>query len=182
MFGVAMSVIKGNDAGVRSDIGNLSAPWLLLPFLAAAVAARGRHITNGVVIGTAASMLALAGFYVANSFVLDLGPHPWTRDLQLAVQGGQRWFALGLISGPVLGAIGDLWRRTQSRALGVAVCALLIAEPAFEWLMHNRSIAFFAFSTSNAGVWVGEAVVGVVACAAAARASRPRPAGFLTVP
>jgi hypothetical protein len=181
VFGVVMSVIKGNGAGTRSDVGNLSAPWLLVPFLAAAIAARGRHIAAGVVIGTVASMAALVGFYVANSVVLDLGPHPWTRDLQLAIDGGQRWFELGLVSGPVLGAIGGLWSRTRSRALGVAVCALLVAEPAVEWLLQNHAVGFFAISGTSPGVWVGEALVGVAACAIAARVTA-NPSGALTVP
>lgn len=41
VFGVAMSVLKGTDTGIRDDVDNLSAPWLLLPFFAGA-AGRGR--------------------------------------------------------------------------------------------------------------------------------------------
>jgi len=37
LFGVASAWIKGNSAGPRDAIGNASAPWLLLPFLAGAV-------------------------------------------------------------------------------------------------------------------------------------------------
>jgi hypothetical protein len=32
-FGVLVAVIKGQEAGVRSALGNMSAPWMLVPFL-----------------------------------------------------------------------------------------------------------------------------------------------------
>ena len=67
-----MSVLKGNDAGIRDDIGNLSAPWLLLPFFAGA-AMRGRWLAEAA-IGLAATCAALMAFYVADAFVLNLGP------------------------------------------------------------------------------------------------------------
>lgn len=170
-FGVVMSVFKGNGAGTRSDIGNLSAPWLLVPFLAAAAAGNGR-ILRGVVVGTAASFVALAGFYVTNSVVLDLGPHPWLDDLRLAVGGGRYWFRLALLSGPVFGALGALWRRTDSRVLGVLVFALLIGEPLTAWALLHRSVGLFEFATYNPAVWIGEALVGVLACLVVARGVR----------
>jgi hypothetical protein len=67
-FGVAMSVLKGNGAGIRDDIGNLSAPWLLLPFLAGA-AMRGRGLA-GAAIGLAATCAGLMAFYVTDAFVV----------------------------------------------------------------------------------------------------------------
>jgi Family of unknown function (DUF6518) len=171
LFGVVMSVFKGNGAGTRSDIGNLSAPWLIVPFLAAAAASNGR-IVRGVVIGVAASLIALAGFYVTNSVVLDLGPHPWLDDLRLAVGGGRYWFRLALLSGPVFGALGALWRRSNSRVIGVLVFALLIGEPLAEWALLHHNVGLFEFSTYNPAVWIGEAVIGVVACLIVARGVR----------
>jgi hypothetical protein len=94
-FGVAMSVFKGNGAGVRDDIGNLSAPWLLVPFFAAG-ALPGRRLLTGALVGMAATCTALAAFYVANAFVLDLGPH---------------------------GVLGAGWRRRGFSYAGIAVTA-----------------------------------------------------------
>jgi hypothetical protein len=166
-FGVAMSVLKGNGAGTRSTIGNLSAPWLLVPFLAAVVASGGR-VPRAIVIGTAASLVALGGFYVANSIVLDLGSHSWLDDVRLAVAGGRPWFELGAVSGPVLGALGGLWARF--RRLGVVVCALLVVEPVVELAGRHAVVGNFALG-AGAGVAVGgaEAAVGVLACVAALR-------------
>ena len=35
-FGVLMAVLKGQDTGVRDALGNTSAPWIVLPFVAGA--------------------------------------------------------------------------------------------------------------------------------------------------
>jgi hypothetical protein len=162
-FGVAMSVLKGNDVGIRDDIGNLSAPWLLLPFFAGA-AMRGRGLA-GAAVGLAATCAALMAFYVANAFVLDLGPHSLLVDLRLTVGATGYWFPRGLVSGPVFGALGALWRRRGYSTLGaVAVILLLDVEPLF-WVAAHRTggVASFNFEPSLV-VSVGEALVGVATC------------------
>jgi hypothetical protein len=52
-FGVIMAVIKGQNAGVRDAVGNLSAPWVVIPFLAAT-----REILIGVGVGAIAYVAA----------------------------------------------------------------------------------------------------------------------------
>ena len=101
-FGATMSVVKGNGSGVRDAVGNVSAPWVLLPFFAGAFAGR-RSVGRAAVVGCAVSLAALAGFYVANAFVLDFGPHPWLHDLRLAVLSGRLYFEYGVVSGPLFG-------------------------------------------------------------------------------
>jgi uncharacterized membrane protein YbhN (UPF0104 family) len=135
-FGVAMSVFKGNDTGIRDDIGNLSAPWLLLAFFAGAAAATGRRGLAGAAAGLAATFAALIAFNVANAFVLDLGPHSLANDVRLAFT--TYWFPRALLSGPVFGALGAIWRRRGYPTLGVAVILLLDAEPLF-WAAVNRA-------------------------------------------
>jgi hypothetical protein len=159
-----MAVLKGNGTGIRNDVGNLSAPWLLVPFVASAVASNGR-IPRAVIVGTVASLLALLGFYVANSFVLQLGPHSWIEDVRLAVSGGRRWYVLALVSGPFFGALGGLWRRSHHQILGVCAFAVLIAEPIVEWMLKNQSVGGFFVSSPSPSVWLGESMVGLIACA-----------------
>jgi uncharacterized protein DUF6518 len=167
VFGVGMSVLKGNDGGaVRGAIANLSAPWLLLAFIAGALAGGGR-VAPAALVGALVSFVALGGFYVANSFVLHLGPHPWLDDLRLAFGNGY-FFRFAALSGPLLGALGAVWQRTRSRPLGVLVAALLVLEP-FAWLAYYGS-----FSTGDVPVWAAEVVVGLVACAMLARPARTR--------
>jgi hypothetical protein len=46
-FGIGVSIVKGNAGGVRDAIGNTSAPWLLLPFVAV-IYARTRTTLQGI--------------------------------------------------------------------------------------------------------------------------------------
>jgi uncharacterized membrane protein len=163
-FGVGVSIVKGNGGGVRDAIGNTSAPWLLLPFIAV-LYSRTRSISRGVVTGLVASMTALCGFYVANAFVLNLGPHSWLDDVNLTVRAGRLFFVLAVISGPLFGVIGAWWNRTHARWLAVLVAALLVVEPLASWLYELIGRAAYA---DVAWVWAGEITVGLCACAAAA--------------
>src|SRR4051812_14716309 len=125
-FGVAVAVLKGGDAGVRDAIGNVSAPWLLLPFAAGSL---GRGPGRAALIGVAVVLAALAGFYVAQAFVLDLGGHPLRTNLALTLGAGRPYYAAGLVTGALFGALGGL-RGRYRRALVAAVVGLaLIGEP-----------------------------------------------------
>jgi hypothetical protein len=75
-----MAVIKGQNAGVRDAVGNLSAPWVVIPFLAAT---RYSSVGRATLVGIATTLASLLGFYVAEAAILDLGPHPWYIDLKL---------------------------------------------------------------------------------------------------
>jgi hypothetical protein len=158
-FGAVMSVLKGNDAGIRDDIGNLSAPWLLLPFFAgAAMQSRERA---AAVAGLAATIVALLAFYVANAFVLDLGPHSFVTDLRLTIGATGYWVPRGLLTGPVFGALGGLWRRHGYPTLGVGMILLLDAEPVFWAAIHRMGgVASFDFQPSFAASVI-EAIVGL---------------------
>jgi hypothetical protein len=163
-FGAGVSIVKGNGGGVRDAIGNTSAPWLLLPFIAV-LYSQIRNTRRGVLTGLLASMTALCGFYVANAFVLDLGPHSWLDDISLTVKAGRLFFALAVVSGPLFGALGARWNRTRSRWLAVLVAALLVVEPVASWLYGLMGRVAYA---DVAVVWAGEITVGLCACAAAA--------------
>ncbi len=173
-FGATMSVVKGNGSGVRDAVGNVSAPWVLLPFFAGAFAGR-RSVGRAAVVGCAVSLAALAGFYVANAFVLDFGPHPWLHDLRLAVLSGRLYFEYGVVSGPLFGALGGWWQRRRATLVGVLVTALLLFEP-LAWLayahahhMPASTLAYFA----NPVVWGLEVAAGIAACTVAATVARP---------
>jgi Family of unknown function (DUF6518) len=160
VFGISISVIKGNHAGVRDTIGNVSAPWLLLPFVSSAVAGRTK-LAVGAAVGLTVSITAILGFYVSNAAVLDLGPHPWLVDLRLAVEGGRMYVALALLSGPMFGALGASWQRRRPLALGIAVASLLVFEPV-AWLLYQRGAD--SVVASYPLVWAAEVSLGVVGC------------------
>ena len=152
-FGIGDSVLKGNGGGIRSALGNTSAPWLLLPFAGGAVVGRGRMLL-GAAVGLFLSLAALASFYAANSYVLQLGPHPWIVDLRLTFDGGKKFFVLALLSGPVLGGLGGWWARTKSIVVPMGIAILFVLEPI---------IAMATRSSGSAVVWAGEVMVGIVA-------------------
>jgi hypothetical protein len=158
-FGVAVSVLKGNDAGIRDAIGNLSAAWLLLPFVCGVLVGGGRAF-RGAVVGMLATVTALTGFYVSNAFVLDLGLHPWLEDVNLAIHGEIFWLELGLFSGPIFGALGARWRRTRSIFLVVLITAFFVFEP-LAWLAYLRTTSADA---SWEAVWVCESLLGLCGC------------------
>ncbi len=143
VFGVVMSVIKGNGAGIRTIIGNAVAPWLILAFIGGAVAG-GRSVRRAAAVGLLVSLAGLSGFYLANTFVLDLGPHAWLTDLRLTFDAGRRYFELAVLSGPVFGVVGG-WRvRARSAAVGVGVAALLVFEPFAQMIYYPPQGGNFA--------------------------------------
>lgn len=79
-----------------------------------------------------ATFIALLGFYVTNSFVFDLGPHPWLTDLNLAVVGGKGYFFFSLVSGPIFGMLGVWWVRTRSVIPVLIVGLFFVLEPGIQ--------------------------------------------------
>jgi hypothetical protein len=139
-FGATIAAIKGQDVGFRDALGNMSAPWVLVPFIAGA---RVRSLWRGALLGLAVTLLALLGFYLAEAAILDLGPHPWWVDLQLTVKWNiyDSW---GIVSGLLYGALGALWSARRSPLAGAAVGLAFIAEP------------MIAFLLSRGGIWDAE--------------------------
>ena len=66
-------MVESNNVGIREAIGAVTSPWLLIGSLGGAVAGRRRD-TVGARKETAATLISLVGFYVANCIVLDPEP------------------------------------------------------------------------------------------------------------
>ena len=172
LFGAASAWIKGNDAGLRDAIGNASAPWLLLPFLAGA-ACRSRGPAGAALAGLAATLAALAGFYFADSFVLDLGPHPWLVDLSLTMRGAVFWAERAVVTGPVFGALGFWWRRHRSLLAAGLVAAAFVLEPAAWWLYGGYLGGGAAYPVPGyPALWLTEIAVGAAGLALLSRQAR----------
>jgi hypothetical protein len=137
VFGVGISLIKGSGGGARDVIGNASAPWLLLPFVAGAVAGE-RRLARAALIVLLASLVAVIGFYTAYVLVvLGIRPRSVSDFVHLALVSGARWLLLGAISGPVFGALGGWWQRRRSLVIGLLAACLLLFEPPV-WLVWAR--------------------------------------------
>jgi hypothetical protein len=135
-FGVAMAVMHGSQGGVRATIGNLSAPWLLVAFGAGA-AFGSRGVWRGAASGLLVTASAFCAFYVTNIWVLGIFGHGAIGDFWFALSTGAFYIRLGLLSGPVMGALGALWRRRRSMGIGLAAAGLLVFEP-LAWFAYHR--------------------------------------------
>jgi hypothetical protein len=161
VFGVVMAWIKGNGAGLSDAVGNVSAIWLLLPFLAGATA-DSRRVIVGALLGLLATLAGLTGFYFAESFVLDLGQHSWLTDLSLTMPTIRYYAEGGLITGPLFGALGLWWRQRRSVAAAGLIGAVFVLEPVAWWLygMHIGGGAAYSVPGYPA-LWLTEIAIGV---------------------
>jgi hypothetical protein len=132
-FGMLAALAKGQNGDgirtmsqVRSDLGNLSTPWLLVPFVAGT-----RCVRRGpaAFTGLLATLSALAGFYLLTTSVIDLGNHGIAGDLRLELSANRGYFEGGLVTGPLFGALGCWWRQTRTLPASIVAGALLMAEP-----------------------------------------------------
>jgi len=145
LFGGLWSIFKGNASGIRDAAGNLSAPWVILPLVGGALAARGKPVV-GALVGLAMTFLALSAFYFVNAFVLDLGPHSTLADISLTMNAaGNIWFRYGILSGVALGGCGA-WvaGRSSLKAVGMIAAAFLVLEPFV--LLLGRAVVGLGFA------------------------------------
>jgi hypothetical protein len=162
IFGIAMAWIKGNGAGLSDAVGNISALWLLLPFLAGAAAGSHRPIV-GAFFGLVATLAALTGFYFAESFVLDLGQHPWLTDLSLTMGAIRYYAAAGILTGPLFGALGLWWRQRRSVVAASLIAVAFVLEPAAWWLYGIQIDGGAAYPVpAYPALWLAEITIGVV--------------------
>jgi hypothetical protein len=160
-FGVVMAVVKGQGAGVRDALGNISAPWLLVAFLGGAGSRRPRLAS---IAGLGVTVAALVGFYVAESRVLDLGQHSWLVDLELTVRSGGVYLLSALISGPIFGALGGVWARRRSPLAAAAVAMMFTCEPLAVWLYQDeRGAGGEGVLTHYPLLWGSEVLLGIAA-------------------
>jgi hypothetical protein len=124
IFGLMMQFIKGNHPGVRNAVGNLSVPWLLLPYFCGLLVGR-RRILLSVGIGLVASMVALFGFYAADPLVWNLRHDGLLANVLLTMVAGRRWFMLAFLSGTIFGTLSAFYTRRQLFLL----TTLIVLEP-----------------------------------------------------
>jgi hypothetical protein len=133
-FGLAVAWIKGQDtdgrtglAPLRGVLGNLSAPWLLLPFWAGL---GRRPWWRAAATGLAATLVALLAFYAFTGLVADLDGRSFPADVPLWVRANRAYLEAGVLAGPVCGTLGSWWSRARRPRLLTLIGLLLVAEPA----------------------------------------------------
>jgi hypothetical protein len=156
-FGVVVAVVKGQDAGARDALGNTSAPWIVVPFLAGM---RFPSAWRGALAGVAATAAAFLGFYLSEAAILDLGPHPWYVDLQLTMGTVNVYEKWGLVSGSAYGALGAVWATRRAPAAAVAVGLAFIAEPLIVSFLQHAGVWGGGGLLEHPMIWGAEVLLG----------------------
>lgn len=155
-FGIVMQTFKGQAMGWRNVVGNLSLPWLLLPYFAGRVGGH-RRVLGAAIVGLVASLTALGAFYATDPIVWNLGHQGFWANIRLTMMAGKPWFVLACLSGPTFGALGA-WRARRS---AVVIPVLILLEPVAHVL---ATVATPVTAGSHAFVvWGAEFVIGVMA-------------------
>lgn len=154
-------------AGWSTDISLLSAPWLVLPFVAGTTQ---RDPRRAALLGLACTYAALLGYAV-----MTLSPVEHAH-LTLA---GARGFVIseravlvgGIVTGPLFGWFGQQWRTRRAIWGALLTAAALCLEP------FARRIARGETAIRYRDVWLAEIALGLALAAAvlAHRYARGRP-------
>jgi len=166
-------------------IGNLAAPYLLIPLLAGAWNVRRSWALAAGALGSAS---AVAGFYgflsVWQTNALEQGLPPgtgraqavghayafWFRNLVLGYPSGTPWLSIAIVVGLAFGYLGYRWHASGSRLGPALVAAAFVVEPLVHLSGLNTRLTGggYALHASNAAIWGAEALLGLIGLAWAA--------------
>jgi hypothetical protein len=149
-FGAADQYLGSFSAHpLATDISLLSAPWLVLPFLAGWTQ---REAKRAMLLGLACTVSALAGYAL-----MTLSPFENAVLTPRAVVGfvwsSDRVIVGGLVTGPLFGWLGYRWRTDRAWLAAFAVAAAVCLEPVARAGVGN-AIRFRS-------VWMAEVSVGL---------------------
>jgi hypothetical protein len=141
-------------AGWSSDISLLSAPWLVLPFVAGATQRTPRR---AALLGLACTYAALLGYGL-----MTLSPVEHAHLTVAAVRGffiSERGVLIGgIVTGPLFGWFGQQWRTRRAIAGALVTAAALCLEP----LARRATID----PIRQRDVWLAEVAAGLALAAA----------------
>jgi Family of unknown function (DUF6518) len=131
----------------------VSAPWLLLPFLIGATQLRPRPALRA---GLMTTLAMLGGYFAMTLSPLEGVPFTATpAGLLHLLPGNGVYVVAGLVSGPVYGLLGQRWRTRRSLFSAAAFIGPLCLEP---WARETVGRFF-----SPSSVWAVEAILGLAA-------------------
>jgi Family of unknown function (DUF6518) len=136
-------------------VSGMSAPWLLVPFVAGLTQESERR---AMALGLVVTLSALLGYFVMAHSPVEGGPvEDWPARVVRMITTGYNplWIAGGLVTGPLFGLLGQRWRTKRSWVSAAAVTVALCLEPL------ARGISGLLSGPSS--VWVAEMAVGFVA-------------------
>ena len=132
-----------------ADVSLLSAPWVVLPFLAGWTR---RDSKRAIWVGLGCTFAALAGYCLMTLSPIE-NAHFSLAGVVGFVRSDPPVFVGALVTGPLFGWLGFRWHRDRAWWAAVAVAGALCLEPL------ARLVAGQAIRASN--VWIAEVAIGV---------------------
>ena len=142
-------------------VSGMSAPWLILPFLAGMTQQRAKR---AVALGVIVVLSALAGYFAMSNSVFESVPvaHFWPRTVRMATtESNLLWIVGGSITGPIYAYFGHRWRVARSWVGAALVTLALCLEPVARSIA-GTDVVGGGLSGSRA-VWGAEVAVGLAA-------------------
>jgi uncharacterized protein DUF6518 len=161
VFGAADQYLGSRSAlGWAPAVSGLSAPWLLLPFIAGMTQ---RDARRAIVLGLVMTLSALVG-YIAMTYspVENVPIGRFLPGVIAMTTSGDNpiWVVAGLVTGPLFGFFGQRWRVRRSWVSAALVTVALTMEP-----LARRQAGMLE---PHPIVWAAEVAFGVAIAAACA--------------
>jgi hypothetical protein len=137
-----------------ADISLLSAPWLVLPFVAGATQ---REPRRAALLGLACTYAALLGYGLMTLSPVE-NAHLTQASVRAFVVSERSVLLGGIVTGPLFGWFGQRWRTRRAIAGALVTAAALCLEP----LARRSSVDPIRYRQ----VWLAEVAVGLVLVAA----------------
>jgi Family of unknown function (DUF6518) len=162
IFGAADQYLGSRTATLgawASTAAQMSAPWLVLPFLIGVTQQRARRAAVLGLVGTAS---ALVGYFAMTYSPIEIPV--WTFErfttgmVAVTTSGYNPLYILsGLLTGPLFGLLGQRWRVRRSLVSASIVAGALCLEPLVRWAAGQLM--------PPAPVWTVEVATGAVLAA-----------------
>jgi Family of unknown function (DUF6518) len=141
-------------AGWASDISLLSAPWVVLAFVAGATQ---RYPRRAALLGLGCTYAALLGYAVMTLSPVE-GAHMTAGTLRGFIVSERLVLIGGIVTGPLFGWFGQQWRTRRAITGALVTAASLCLEP----LARKVTIDPITYRD----VWIGEVAIGLALAAA----------------
>jgi len=141
-------------------VSGMSAPWLVLPFLAGITQDRWRR---AAALGLVVTLSALVGYFAMSNSAFEGVPIArfWPRTItMIRSEPNPLWILGGMVAGPLYAYFGHRWRVARSWLAAVLVTCALWLEPLVRSSVHIAPLGTLGGSPV---VWWAEVVLGVAA-------------------